>query len=154
MVCEVLVVDDSAVMRKLIALTLSRTEYKPTFAVNGDEALKILEWFSPAIVLLDVRMPVMDGFELCRIIRKKQYDMRVIFLTSLDNDIDYNHGLEVGGDVYLIKPFSPAKLVAAIDEQYELWQSNKDISEMISPQVLQKIAHNMSDLANDSSSVD
>ncbi|MBF0281256.1 MAG: response regulator [Zetaproteobacteria bacterium] len=119
---KVLIVDDNEYMHKLVDLSLYKTDYHGLFAHSGKEALEIIEKEHPAIVLLDVMMPGLSGFDVCRTIKQSNHSAtRVIFLTAMVQDVDRLRGFDVGGDAYTTKPFSPRSLVALIDEQYLLW---------------------------------
>src|SRR5438552_2041045 len=82
-------------------------------AQRGREAVEMTEQSPPGLIVLDVGLPDIDGFEVCRIVRKSS-DVPVIFLTSRSDEIDRVVGLEIGGDDYVAKPFSPRELLARI----------------------------------------
>ena len=108
----ILVVDDDAALR-----TLCRQALEPSYDVveaeNGAAALRQMYQHRPALVLLDVSMPVMDGWETCRRIRDMT-DVPIIMLTARDTDRDVARGLDSGADDYVTKPFSPIELLARI----------------------------------------
>ncbi len=108
----ILVVDDDSALRTLCRQALEPI-YRVVEAENGASALRQVFQHRPALVLLDVSMPVMDGWETCRRIREMT-DVPVIMLTARDTDQDVARGLDIGADDYVTKPFSPIELVARI----------------------------------------
>lgn len=110
---KVLVADDDPNVREIIRLYFSKQQIDLVVASDGQEAIEMMEKEDPDMVILDVMMPKMDGFEACREIRKK-WDTPIIMLTAKDEEIDRVLGLELGADDYVTKPFSPRELVARI----------------------------------------
>ena len=110
---HILVADDDAHIREVISFALEKTGMKVTLAGDGREAISR---FNPTVdlIVLDINMPEMDGLEVCREIRKTS-DIPILFLSSRDDEIDRILGLEIGGDDYVTKPFSPRELVARIN---------------------------------------
>ena len=143
-VLKVLVVEDSRVTLKAICNYLERMDIQPLTAVTGKEALDIYRRERPDIILLDGRLPDIDGFEVAQEIRsmeKKKDWTAIIFLTSMTKDEDLARGIEAGGDDYLLKPISQIVLQAKvnamrrlvemqrslIDLTYKLNQANKEL---------------------------
>ena len=112
----VLVVDDEKDIRDLIAYNLSKEGFAVLTAGDGNEALQKLADHKVAVVVLDIMMPGMDGFEVCRRIRAKETiaNLPVIFLTARSGEADQIIGLELGADDYIQKPVSPRVLVARV----------------------------------------
>lgn len=110
---KVLVADDDPNVREIIRLYFSKQQIDLVVASDGQQAIDLLEKETPDMVILDVMMPQMDGFEACREIRKK-WDTPIIMLTAKDEEFDRVLGLELGADDYVTKPFSPRELVARI----------------------------------------
>jgi two-component system, OmpR family, response regulator len=110
---KVLVVDDDAHIRDVVCFALRRAGYRPLTAGDGRVALETAARELPALVILDILMPELDGTEVCRRLRATS-DVPVIFLTSKDEEMDRILGLELGGDDYVVKPFSPGELVARV----------------------------------------
>jgi len=110
---HVLVVDDDAPSVKMIAFLLREEGYTVSTADNGVTALELVEKQKPDLVVLDVMMPHMDGHEVCRRIRGKM-KVPIIFLSARGETSDRVHGLELGADDYLAKPFEPAELLARV----------------------------------------
>lgn len=107
----VLVVDDEPNILELAKLYLEREGYRVEAAASGGEALAKLDVAKPALVVLDLMLPDIDGFEVCRRIRKKS-DVPILMLTARREDTDKIVGLELGADDYLTKPFNPRELIA------------------------------------------
>jgi two-component system OmpR family response regulator len=110
---KILVVDDDAHIRDVVCFALRRAGYQPLTAGNGRAALEVAAREMPALVVLDILMPELDGTAVCTRLRAKS-DMPVIFLTSKDEEMDRILGLELGADDYVVKPFSPRELVARV----------------------------------------
>lgn len=110
---NILVVDDDANICELISLYLSNEGYKLSFCHDGSSALDKMKQETYDLILLDVMLPVINGWEVCRLIRK-QSQVPVIFLTARDMIEDKIQGFELGADDYLIKPFEPRELVARV----------------------------------------
>jgi DNA-binding response OmpR family regulator len=110
---KILIVDDEERMRKLIAAYLKKQGYEPLEAENGLEGLKLFENERVHLVILDVMMPVMDGWTACKEIRKTS-NVPIIFLTAKGEDEDKLLGFEFGTDHYLTKPFDMRVLLAHI----------------------------------------
>ena len=107
----ILVVDDEPNILELARLYLKQEGYQVETAVRGSEALAKLDTAKPALVVLDLMLPDIDGFEVCRQIRKKS-DVPILMLTARREDTDKIVGLELGADDYLTKPFNPREFVA------------------------------------------
>jgi two-component system, OmpR family, response regulator len=110
---KILVVDDDAHIRDVVCFALRRAGYQPLTAANGRAALEVAAREMPALVVLDILMPELDGTAVCTRLRTKS-DLPVIFLTSKDEEMDRILGLELGADDYVVKPFSPRELVARV----------------------------------------
>lgn len=113
MIMRILVVDDDPPSVKMISFLLREEGYEVVSADNGESALELLDREAPDLVVLDVMMPHLDGFEVCRRIRQKQ-DVPVIFLSAKGETVDKVAGLELGADDYLAKPFEPSELLARV----------------------------------------
>jgi two-component system OmpR family response regulator len=110
---KVLVVDDDAHIRDVVCFALRRAGYQPLAAGDGKAGLEMAARELPALIILDILMPELDGTEVCRRLRA-QSDVPLIFLTSKDEEMDRILGLELGADDYVVKPFSPGELVARV----------------------------------------
>ena len=110
----ILVVDDEPSIVQLARMYLERENYRVEQASNGEEALEAVKRLNPALVVLDVMLPKMDGFEVCRRLRAVDNPIAILLLTARDEDMDKIVGLELGADDYLTKPFNPRELVARV----------------------------------------
>ena len=109
----IVVVDDEANIADLVGMYLEREGFRVVTAATGTEGLAAVQQHRPRLIVLDVGLPDLDGLEVCKRIRTHS-QIPVIFLTARDGEIDRVLGLELGGDDYLTKPFSPAELVARV----------------------------------------
>lgn len=107
----ILIVDDDPHIRQLLAFAFGKAGLDTIEAADGEEALMQVERQRPDLVILDINMPRMDGLEVCRRLRA-QDDVPIFFLSSRDDEIDRVLGIELGGDDYVVKPFSPREVVA------------------------------------------
>lgn len=116
---KVLVLEDEDNIRSFVVLNLNRAGYDTLEATTGEEALELLkEHPETSIALLDVNLPGIDGFEVCRRIRATNSRMGIIMLTARTLEMDKVTGLMTGADDYVTKPFSPAELTARVDALY------------------------------------
>ena len=116
---KILVLEDENAIRSFVVINLRRSGYDPLEAATGEEALKLLEENEDiCVALLDVMLPDIDGFEVCRRIRASGSRMGIIMLTALSQEMDKVTGLMTGADDYVTKPFSPAELLARVDALY------------------------------------
>ena len=111
---RILVVDDESSISDLISTSLRFVGFDVRTASNGSQALLVAEEFKPHAMVLDVMMPGMDGFEVCKRIRNEGQNIGVLFLTAKDGMEDKVAGLTIGGDDYMTKPFSLEELVARL----------------------------------------
>lgn len=109
----ILIVDDDPRLRDLVRLTLERAGHAVLTAADGRAALVHAAREAPELIVLDVGLPEMDGFEVCRRLRTSS-DVPILFLTARDDEIDRVVGLELGADDYVTKPFSPRELAARV----------------------------------------
>lgn len=116
---KVLILEDEESIRGFVKINLLRNEMEVIEAETGEEALQKLESEGDVdIAILDVMLPTIDGFEVCRQVRARYPEMGVIMLTAKTQDSDKVTGLEQGADDYVVKPFSPTELVARIKALY------------------------------------
>jgi len=108
---KVLIVDDDRVLADVLAFTMRRAGYQIIQAFDGEAALQLWAEDRPDLIVLDVNLPKIDGFAVCRYIRE-QANTPILLLTVRDEEDDIVHGLELGADDYITKPFSPRQLVA------------------------------------------
>ncbi|MEP2718510.1 response regulator transcription factor [Pseudophaeobacter sp.] len=110
---KILLVDDDPRLRDLVRLALERAGWQVVTAADGQEALLHASREVPDFIVLDIGLPELDGFEVCRRIRQRS-EVPILFLTARDDEVDCVLGLELGADDYVTKPFSPRALVARI----------------------------------------
>lgn len=113
MASTILVVDDDPHILEVVCFALESAGMKTISAANGAAALELAQSTRPDLIVLDIGLPEMDGLEVCRQIRKNG-DQPILFLSSRAEEIDRVLGIELGGDDYVTKPFSPRELVARI----------------------------------------
>ena len=111
---RIIVVDDDLHIREVIRVALRKAGMTVHEAKDGHEALTRFADARPDLIILDIGMPELDGLEVCREIRKTS-DVPILFLSARDDEIDRVLGLEIGGDDYVTKPFSPRELVARVN---------------------------------------
>ena len=113
---RILVVEDELVLRETLAYNLNKQGYTVLSASDGDQAVEIAREENPDLILLDIMLPGLDGFEVCRILRQEM-NVPIVMLTARGDEVDKVVGLEVGADDYLTKPFSMRELLARIKAQ-------------------------------------
>ncbi|MCX7749379.1 MAG: response regulator transcription factor [Clostridia bacterium] len=111
---HVLIVEDEQHIREFIAINLSRNHMSPFEAESGEAALRVLAGNAIDLVLLDLKLPGINGYEVCKAIREKYPNIGIIMVTAKNQDMDKIMGLELGADDYLTKPFNPQELIARI----------------------------------------
>jgi DNA-binding response OmpR family regulator len=111
---KVLVADDEAQIRNILSIYLKKAGFEVVEAADGAEALVKVQSDKPDIIVLDIMMPVMDGLEVCKQVRKIS-DIPIIMLTAKDEDDDRILGLEIGADDYITKPFNTREVVARVN---------------------------------------
>lgn len=109
----ILVVDDEQNIVELVRLYLHNEGFRVVTAYDGPEALRLYRSAQPALIILDLMLPGLDGWEVCRQVRRES-DLPIIMLTARSDDVDKIVGLELGADDYLAKPFNPRELVARV----------------------------------------
>lgn len=135
---RILIVEDEAAIREFEAINLRRVGYDITEAGSGEEALDIydndIEGFQ--IALLDISMPGMDGFTLCKELRQRSETLGIIMLTARTQEMDKISGLMLGADDYITKPFSPTELLARVDSLYRrVEMQNKKVASVQSDDI-------------------
>jgi len=119
---RILIVDDESYGRQLLEAVLLGENYDLVFAEDGQKAISVIHEFLPDLVLLDVMMPEMDGFEVCQKIRSNERMMRlpIILITALDDSDSIKKGLKAGANDYISKPFDPVKVLAKVKNLLKL----------------------------------
>ncbi|MEE9199657.1 MAG: response regulator [Dehalococcoidia bacterium] len=116
---KIMLADDEETILALVSATLSKDEqYKVLTARDGQEALDVARREKPDILFLDILMPKIDGFEVCKMLKEDPAtsDITIIMLTALVQEVDRTKALEAGADDYFTKPFSPTELLMKVDE--------------------------------------
>ena len=121
---NVLIVEDEEAIRKFISINLVRNGFKVIEAESGEIAIEKISEFNPKVIILDIMLGGIDGYEVCRRAREMNQDVIIIMLTAKGLDMDKIMGLELGADDYMVKPFNPLELVARI--RAILRRSNKE----------------------------
>jgi len=113
---KILVVDDEPAIARLVKMSLAVEGYDVRTATSGFEAMEEVESWRPDLVVLDIMMPGMNGYEVCGEIKSKPHTkgIKVVFLTARGNPGDAQQGFSVGGDDYIIKPFDPEELLEKV----------------------------------------
>ena len=110
----ILVVDDEPNIVQLARLYLEREGFRVQSASNGLAAMQAVDRLKPALMILDLMLPELDGLEVCRRLRAQESPLPILMLTARDEDVDKILGLEMGADDYLTKPFNPREMVARV----------------------------------------
>ena len=111
---KILIIEDEESIRGFLKINLKRNGYEVIEADNGELGVKLALKEKPAIIILDVMLPGIDGFKVCKIIRNEDETVGIIMLTAKSQDLDKIMGLEYGADDYIIKPFNPMELLLRI----------------------------------------
>lgn len=126
---KILIADDNEDITDILSNYIEREGYEPIVAVDGEQALELFEKEQPALVLLDIMMPKIDGYEVCRNIRKKN-NVPIILVTARGEDFERVMGLDIGADDYIVKPFEPVEVIARINAHLRR-EENKDTTENV-----------------------
>ena len=145
---RILVVDDDVALAEMIGIVLENEGFRVAFCADGSQALTRFQENNPDLVLLDVMLPGMDGFDVCRAIRRVS-DVPIIMLTARSDTSDVVTGLEAGADDYVPKPFKPKELVARVrarlrgrdDNQADEGLTLQDLSIDVAGHVVQRDGH-------------
>lgn len=116
---KILLVDDEVAILALLSATLATEDrYSLLLRTHGDDAISVCGRERPDLLILDIMMPGMDGYEVCRLLRKdpSTADIKIIMLTALTQDFDRQKAMEAGADAYFTKPFSPSALLEKVEE--------------------------------------
>jgi DNA-binding response OmpR family regulator len=113
---KVLIAEDEPDIRGLVVYSLEYAGYEVVETMNGEEAIALAEREQPDLILLDVRMPKMNGYEACAVLRSMEStrDIPVVFLSARGQETEIKHGLELGAEEYILKPFAPDELIQRV----------------------------------------
>lgn len=124
---KILIAEDERDIRELITFTLQFAGHEVVQARNGEEAVELAAQVKPELILTDVRMPKMTGYEACTELRKLDEfkDIPIVFLSAKGQEAEVKQGLEAGGTDYILKPFAPDQLTRRVAELLEQYGSSK-----------------------------
>lgn len=125
---KILVVDDEEPIAKILEFNLAQNGYQVELAFDGEQALAKADSFQPDLVILDIMLPKLDGWQVCQRLRQET-TVPIIMLTAKDEETDKVLGLELGADDYVTKPFSPRELLARVRALLRRVQSYRDLEE-------------------------
>ncbi|NEO27914.1 MAG: hybrid sensor histidine kinase/response regulator [Kamptonema sp. SIO4C4] len=137
---DILIVDDIPENLRLLSTMLQETGYKVRKSISGRRALQVIDAVPPDLILLDIRMPDLDGYEVCKILKAKEetQNIPIIFISALDDPMDKVNAFEVGGVDYITKPFQLQEVLARVENhlkicrlQQELHQQNQQLQQEI-----------------------
>jgi two-component system alkaline phosphatase synthesis response regulator PhoP len=119
---RILVADDEVYIVHILEFSLNMEGYEVVSATSGEDALRMIDKERPDLIVLDIMMPGVSGYEVCRRLRadERTRDIPIIFLTAKDTLADRDFGLELGANAYITKPFGPRKLIEAIENLLEV----------------------------------
>lgn len=129
---KILIVDDVAANRFVLRDIIQEIGYQPVLAENGMQALKIVNRIGPQLIILDIAMPEMDGYEFCKIVKEnpKTREIPIIFISAFDDPSDVVKGFDLGGEDYITKPFIPKVVKARLRLHLKLCEANNEMQEM------------------------
>ena len=118
---QILIVDDEPNVVMPIQFLMEQQGYNVIVAASGEDALDIIFKYNPDLILLDIMLPGIDGYEVCEIVRLNPEfrNIKIIFLTAKGREVEIAKGMALGADAYIIKPFSNAEVVAKVKELLE-----------------------------------
>lgn len=123
---KILVVDDEKPISDIIKFNLVKEGFNVEVAYDGDEALKLVYQYQPDLILLDVMLPKLDGFQVCRKVRES-FSIPIIMLTAKEEEVDKVLGLELGADDYITKPFGMRELIARVKANLRRMDLNVEV---------------------------
>ncbi|MCT4715460.1 response regulator [Enterobacteriaceae bacterium H18W14] len=127
---KILVAEDQQDIAEILSAYLKKEDFDVILADNGRDAVSLFHTFEPSLVILDIKMPLMDGWQVLNEIRRT-HNIPVMMITALDADIDKIHALRNGADDYIVKPFNPAEIVARVHvilRRMSLYTSDRTLS--------------------------
>ena len=131
---KILIVDDDENIAELISLYLTKECFETMIVYDGESALSSFDTFQPNLILLDLMLPGIDGYEICKQIRN-QKNIPIIMVSAKKDDIDKIRGLGLGADDYIVKPFSPGELVARVQAHIATYNRLKGGIQEIQPEI-------------------
>jgi DNA-binding response OmpR family regulator len=128
---KALVIEDESHIRKFICINLKRNDFEAVEAENGNQAIELIKSNDFDIILLDIQLPDISGYEVFTFLKEFSYDTPVIIVSAQGADMDRIMGLEIGADDYVVKPFNPVELVARIRSVLRRVQPKKDKKDQV-----------------------
>jgi DNA-binding response OmpR family regulator len=118
---KILIVDDEPSIIVPLQFIMEQNGYEILVAFSGEEAMEVVARHRPDLILLDIMLPVVDGFEVCQRVRENPdwKDIRIVLVTAVGTEADMTKGLDLGADAYVTKPFANADLIAKVKELLE-----------------------------------
>jgi DNA-binding response OmpR family regulator len=118
---KILIVDDEPSIIVALQFLMEQNGYETLVAFSGEEAMEAVARHHPDLILLDIMLPVVDGFEVCQRVREKPdwKDIRIVLVSAMGSEVNVTKGLDLGADAYITKPFANADLVAKVKELLE-----------------------------------
>jgi len=113
---KILVADDEKNILRIIQFNLEKSGYEVFTAVDGEEALEIINRKRPDLAILDIMMPKINGFDLCKKVKSSDKEINIILLSAKGQEVDKKRGKDAGADLYMTKPFSPRLLLSNINK--------------------------------------
>lgn len=115
---KILIADDEQSIVVPLEFLMEQKGYKVMAAYNGEEAIEKIISFNPDLILLDIMLPIIDGFEVCQMIRSNPNwkDIKIIFVSAMGREVDIAKGLALGADAYITKPFANAEIIQKVRE--------------------------------------
>ena len=115
---KILIVDDEPSIIVALQFLMEQNGYQTLVAFSGEEAMETIAEHRPDLILLDIMLPVVDGFEVCQRVRENPEwsNIRIVLVTALGSEVNVTKGLALGADAYIIKPFSNAEILAKVKE--------------------------------------
>ena len=128
---EILIIDDVEMNREILREIISDMGESPFLAESGEQALEMLDGWKPQLILTDISMPGMDGYELCKILKKgeKTRNIPVIFISAFSEPEDIIEGFSLGGEDYITKPFIPEVVQARVGVHLRLYEAKRELME-------------------------
>jgi two-component system, OmpR family, alkaline phosphatase synthesis response regulator PhoP len=115
---KILIADDEQSIVVPLEFLMQQKGYQVTAAYNGEEAIEKIISFNPDLILLDIMLPIIDGFEVCQMIRSNPNwkNIKIIFVSAMGREVDIAKGLALGADAYITKPFANAEIIQKVRE--------------------------------------
>ncbi len=131
-ISRILIVDDVEANRFVLRDIISDMGYQPVLTANGAQALKMIQHIKPQLIILDIAMPEMDGYEVCQKLKAdaETREIPIIFISAFDEPADIVRGFSIGGEDYITKPFIPEVVKARVGMHLKLYETNKEMTEL------------------------